>query len=278
MMQLIEYRDALALEFYPWHGRRERIIDLLWSDVDAPVQGLQFSICYHVTQHGRRKVHAVLLPRTVDDDTLAFVEQLYWVIVPRPERGRKLALIVASWDIPDNLAVYATIKGDPNRISIAEQTGEPTLMVEWASSDDLISVIRHLGPGICTFVLSPDGEDDQVLELAIDEAGQFASDLEQDAQIVRDLEVLWVAGPSSLIVRTFTDEFTTIADPAHSLRIIRVPIKEIRGFQIFPEPVLGRVRLHWNTLDPAMVREAFMVDASTGRPIVPPSDRDHRYC
>jgi len=283
-MTLIEYRDATRIEFYPWNHHQEEQAELRWNTTSDPAQEVLITICYHVTGHSRAKVHAILLPRDASEDLLATLLQVFWVLLPRNDRNRKIGPIIEAWDFVDeHLTLYATVKGKPRLQTIAEQARalnarRPSYRLDNPNDpNDIIHIIRSLGPGIATVSGSTDSTPSRTMEFDISDTGQLGEDASQDAQIVIYLTGIFMRGPASLIVRTFTQEFTTIRDPRDPLRIQRVPVKELRGFAIVPESRANGIFLSWMALSPDQLRASYQTDAQTHTAMAPPSDRDHRY-
>ncbi len=145
--------------------------------------------------------------------------------------------------------------------------------VVWHPSD-FLAVLRQLGPGKVT-IAGVGG----VSEFDIANDGTFSADQGDDRAIRASvIAMLAMSETSGVTVRTFRPETVAIAHGTNRLRIIRVPLKDLRGFLIQSRLQSTACHCTWSLLSADEVREAYVTDVDTGLPQSPIiSERDHRF-
>ena len=145
----------------------------------------------------------------------------------------------------------------------------------WEPSS-LFDEIRSHRPGIATFV----SEEVGALEFDVNEDGSFGVTPDQDPLICA--KVLGGAAESracGIIMRTFLAETVMVPHGTDPSRLVRVPVKELRAYQIVRKDVGGDTVLRWRRLAPETVRELYETDPRTGKRIpLTISEIDHRFC
>jgi len=143
-------------------------------------------------------------------------------------------------------------------------------------NENIIDVLKKLGPGICTVA----GGDGRVLEFDISEDGLFGEDLGRNALICAKLFGMFSSGkPTGITVRTFTKETVCVPHGTEKGKLIRVPVKELRGYVVDTvEKSPGKIVLGYRKLTPEELRDCYSHDCKTGRQVgLPVSERDHRF-
>jgi len=142
--------------------------------------------------------------------------------------------------------------------------------------EDITDVLKKLGPGICTVA----GGDGRVLEFDISEAGLFGEDLGRNALICAKLFGMFSSGkPTGITVRTFTKETVCVPHGVEKGKLIRVPVKELRGYVVDTvDKKPGKIILGYRKLTPEELRDSYCYDCKTGEYIgLTVNERDHRF-
>lgn len=104
---------------------------------------------------------------------------------------------------------------------------------------------------------------------------QAGQDLLVRARVMRLAAEVPVCG---IIMRTFLAETVAVPHGTDRDRLVRVPVKELRAYQIVREDDDSDIVLRWKQLAPETVRELFETDPETGERVpLMVSERDHRF-
>lgn len=146
----------------------------------------------------------------------------------------------------------------------------------WAGENFIEKVLRAHGRGIGTVV----GDGEKVLEFDISVDGRFGMEPGQDPLVCAKLFGMFGGGsPVAVTLRTFTSETVSVRHGTDKDRLIRVPVKELRGYRVFisgREP--GKIRLDFEKVPPEVLRECYSYDAKTGEYTgLQVDERDHVF-
>ncbi|MDA8065275.1 MAG: hypothetical protein M0031_07225 [Thermaerobacter sp.] len=145
---------------------------------------------------------------------------------------------------------------------------------EWFPTN-LVDEVRRLGRGIGLLA-----SDEEMLEFDIGEDGRLGVEPVHDVRLpARILRAAARSEVSSLVVRTFLPETVAVRHGSDPDRVVRVPMKELRGWRIERRAVgHSPVRLEWTRITPEELRDAYSRDPETGEPVpLMVSERDHRF-
>ena len=156
--------------------------------------------------------------------------------------------------------------------------GKPTVAksMTWVGEDFIRDVLRRLGPGICTTT----GAGNRSVGFDISGDGRFGTAPGQDPLICARLYGMFMTGGSTaVVVRTFTGETVSVRHGTEKNRLIRVPVKELRGYRVWvAEEKTDRVFLDFAKIPPDVLRECYSYDARTGEYTgLVEDERDHRF-
>lgn len=160
---------------------------------------------------------------------------------------------------------------------VAMRAGEPDILpfirtMRWEPSD-LFAEIGSRRPVIATLV----GEEGFVFD--VNEDGSVGTEPGQDliirARVMRLAAEVPVCG---VIMRTFLTETVAVPHGTDRDRLVRVPVKELRAYQITRDDHGSDIVLCWTQLPPEAVHELFETDPATGKRVpLMVSERDHRF-
>lgn len=139
-----------------------------------------------------------------------------------------------------------------------------------------IDVLMDLGPGICT-VAEYGG---RTLEFDISEKGRFGVEDLHHPLICAKLIGMFNSGkPVGVTVRTFTKETVCIPHATKKNKLIRVPIKELRGYSInIVEKDNERIVLDYQKLSPEVLKDCYSNNHKNGKYIgLTVDERDHYF-
>jgi hypothetical protein len=279
---------------YPVRGREECFV-VDWPSFWDEDLSVEVGVVAVRKRSGRWKVVELELPSGVPEEDAEDIVLCRWYVFDRNDRRRKCPPIYMAWDFDDPPVWVAACerptheKQLPFAERLKELEAEPDGPDEagpeavWESGS-LVDELRRLGPGICTVTT-----DCGALEFDILESGRFAErsfcpgcagapGREADGEVLRRLALLLARSVGAgVAVRTFTRETVCVRNERDEL--VRVPVKEIRGFVVRVAGRRdGRPVLEWEKLAPDAVREAYSRDARTGEFIgLTVGERDHRF-
>lgn len=240
-------------------------------------------------RNGRWKVVELELPEGIKDDDMEDIVLCHWRVFDQKDRRRKCPPVYMVWEF-DSPPVFVAACEKPSQekqVPFAKQLEEikrETSLPEvtW-ENENLLDVLRQFGPGICTVVA-----DAGILEFDILESGKFAErgfcpvcagqpgmPTDEDV-LLRFADLMADSLGASVTVRTFCNETVCIKNSRSEL--IRVPVKEIRGFLVKAVREKGKLVLRWEKLPPEIVKDCYSHDAETGEYVgLTVDERDHRF-
>jgi hypothetical protein len=272
---------------YKVHGRPE-YLTIDWPSYWADDVEIEVGLKVVKRKNSCWKVIQLHLPKEVTKEDLEDITSCWWYAFER-KSNRKCPPIYMAWEFNSEPAwiVACQQPDDEKQKLFKEQLKEMEEETETAAekiNENLIEEIRNHGPGICT-VSSSCGES---LEFDITEKGHFAErsfcpicygqhGRVKDEEITSKLTVLLTSGPAGITIRTFTKENTCVK--SEDGKLIRVPIKEIRGYIAEPTDLKdGQVWFRWQKLTLEEVMESYSIDSATGKYIgLTVNKRDHRF-
>ncbi len=136
--------------------------------------------------------------------------------------------------------------------------------VVWHPSD-FLAVLRQLERGKATIAAVG-----RMGEFDIANDGMFSAD-QGDDRAIRSwvITTLALSKTSGVTVRTFRPETVAVPHGTDRLRIIRVPLKDLRGFLVQSQLQATVCLCTWSLLSADEVREAYTTDPDTGVPQSP---------
>lgn len=118
------------------------------------------------------------------------------------------------------------------------------------------------------------------MEFDISENGWFGIEKIHHALICAKLYGMFSSNkPSGVIVRTLTRETVCVLHGTEKDRLVRVPVKELRGYRVYVvEKSNKEIILDFEKLSPDELREYYGCDYRTGKHIgLTVDERDHRF-
>ncbi|SMB96204.1 hypothetical protein SAMN00808754_1424 [Thermanaeromonas toyohensis ToBE] len=238
-------------------------------------------------KNGRWKVVELELPGDVPEEDAEDILLRHWYVFDKDDKRRKCPPLYAVWGFDDPPVWVAACEKPTHeeQIPFAQRLKEleegPDIAWEGIN---LVDALRQLGPGICTVVSDLTVFDFDILDSGIFAKRGFCPGCAGEAGKAADEEIrhrlaqiLAGSRAAGVTVRTFTQDTVCVRNERSEL--VRVPVKEIRGFLVRNAGCReGRVVLECERLSPEAVRDAYCYDPATGRYIgLIVDERDHRF-
>lgn len=286
LLKLGEYVRVWRVLPYHVPGKKE-YFSVDWPSYWDDELAIEVGVAAVRKRNGRWKVVKLELPENVPEEDIEDIISCHWYVFDKNDTRRKSPPVVMAWDFvsPPVWVAACERPTQEKQIPFAQRIKEidEDIEVRWEGLN-LLDILHGSGPGICTTVTADDG----VFEFDILKTGVFAvrsfcpgcqgkPGKENDEEIAQGfLDALTRSPGAAVTVRTFTDETVCIESDGE---LVRVPVKEIRGFivRVLPQKN-SRVVLACEKLPPEAVRESYCYDAQTGKYtglIV--NERDHRF-
>lgn len=279
---------VLVRRLVPYFVKGERegfVVD--WDSYWEEGRRVEVGVVAVRKRSGRWKVVELELPTDVPEEDAEDILLCHWYVFDKDDNRRRCPPLYAVWGFDDPPVWVAACQKPTHeeQVPFAQRLKElkdgPDIAWEGIN---LVDALRQLGPGICTVVSDHTVFDFDILGSGVfaergfcpgcaGEAGE-AADEEISHQL---MEILARSGSAGVTVRTFTQETVCVRNERSEL--VRVPVKEIRGFLVRNAGSReGRVVLKCEKLLPEAVRDAYCYDPATGRYIGLTVDEcDHRF-
>lgn len=236
------------------------------------------------------KVVELEIPEDISEYDLKDIISCYWYVIDKKSFNRKRPPLVNVWefDCPQKLWIAACLPpGNEKWVSFAKQLKEfqavEDFEITWTGLD-FFDAIRKLGPAACTAASGS-----QILQFDVLETGELAEPsfcpVFQNTpgrpadQLIKNQFLTFAVenGTLGIVVRSFTEE--TVCTKNKQSQLIRIPVKEIRGYIIkLVAREEGKITLNCEKLPLDAVKKSFCYDAATGQYVgLTVNEWDHKF-